>query len=424
MLTHTFWRERFASDPSVIGRSVSVEGRPVTIVGVLRPDFRWPGVEATPIAGYGLPEMLLTIIPPGDTATRRNATWIGVLARLARAASRSPGPERPRCLRGAAAHRLPRRSAARRNPGRPAQGRAGRLGPAGAPRALGRGGAPARAHLRQRGQPPARPGRVDGSTRWRCARRSGRPAETWSGSCSARASCSAWPVRSSGGCLARAALPALTAAIPPAQRAALPFLQRSPARLGGPRLLDRARGADRGPVRRRPRAAALAAPSWPPTIKEGGVGSATPGRHRAMQLLVLLQVALAVVLLNGAGLFARSLSSVLSVDPGFRPGGVVVGTLALPRRAPPGPRVRRRWTGSSPPLSRAALGQRRRPDQPPSGHHRLRPDGRARSGGTEPSTFATARSVSDRYFETLGVPLLRGRCSAPTTARRRRRWPW
>src|SRR5678816_3436766 len=68
------------------------------------------------------------------------------------------------------------------------------------------------------------------------------------------------------------------------------------------------------------------------TMKDAGLRSGTPGRHRAMQLLVLLQVALAVVLLNGAGVFARSLSSVLAVDPGFRPAGVVVGTLSLPRR--------------------------------------------------------------------------------------------
>ena len=52
------------------------------MVGVLGPEFRWPGVENTPGAGYGLPQLLMTIVPPGDTATRRNASWIDVVARL------------------------------------------------------------------------------------------------------------------------------------------------------------------------------------------------------------------------------------------------------------------------------------------------------------------------------------------------------
>jgi hypothetical protein len=39
-------------------------------------------VDASPVAGYGLPDLILTIIPPGDTATRRNATWIQIVARL------------------------------------------------------------------------------------------------------------------------------------------------------------------------------------------------------------------------------------------------------------------------------------------------------------------------------------------------------
>ena len=39
ILTDGFWRRRFAADPAVIGRTVSIDAEPFTIVGVLPPDF-------------------------------------------------------------------------------------------------------------------------------------------------------------------------------------------------------------------------------------------------------------------------------------------------------------------------------------------------------------------------------------------------
>jgi putative ABC transport system permease protein len=47
------------------------------------------------------------------------------------------------------------------------------------------------------------------------------------------------------------------------------------------------------------------------------------GRHRVQDALVVCQVALAVVLLVGAGLMIRTVSALLSVDPGIRPEHVV-----------------------------------------------------------------------------------------------------
>lgn len=37
-----FWRARLGADPAVVGRSISIDGAPTTIVGVLPPDFRVP----------------------------------------------------------------------------------------------------------------------------------------------------------------------------------------------------------------------------------------------------------------------------------------------------------------------------------------------------------------------------------------------
>src|SRR5918999_986233 len=39
VLGNAFWQRRFGGDPSVVGRSVTVNDHPYTIVGVMREDF-------------------------------------------------------------------------------------------------------------------------------------------------------------------------------------------------------------------------------------------------------------------------------------------------------------------------------------------------------------------------------------------------
>jgi predicted permease len=42
ILGHDFWRTRFGADASVVGRTLQIEGRPVQVVGVLPKAFQWP----------------------------------------------------------------------------------------------------------------------------------------------------------------------------------------------------------------------------------------------------------------------------------------------------------------------------------------------------------------------------------------------
>ncbi|MGH9727218.1 MAG: ADOP family duplicated permease [Candidatus Acidiferrales bacterium] len=65
------------------------------------------------------------------------------------------------------------------------------------------------------------------------------------------------------------------------------------------------------------------------TLKEGGRG-AIGSRHRTQAVLVTVQMALALVLLTGAGLVIRSLARLWNVDPGFNANNVVTFNLALP----------------------------------------------------------------------------------------------
>ena len=59
-------------------------------------------------------------------------------------------------------------------------------------------------------------------------------------------------------------------------------------------------------------------------------GTTTRDVHRLRYTLIVAQIALAYVLLTGAGLLGTSFNRVLAVTPGFRPESVLTGNLSLP----------------------------------------------------------------------------------------------
>ena len=81
------------------------------------------------------------------------------------------------------------------------------------------------------------------------------------------------------------------------------------------------------------------APAWKTSrvnlhevLKEGGRGS-TGARHRLQGVFVAGEVALALVLLAGAGLMVRTLAALWRVNPGFNPGHAITFNLSMPANA-------------------------------------------------------------------------------------------
>ena len=148
-------------------------------------------------------------------------------------------------------------------------------------------------------------------------------------------------------------------------------------------------------------------------LKEGGRSPGGRGGRRAHRVLVAAEIALAVMLLAGAGLLVRGVAKLTGEDPGFRPGNVMTAGIQLTGGA----------YGSWPQVEQfhSALVQalQQQPGVEAAGASNflpLAPGWRIpflRRGmppprrGDEPT--AQYHSVSDGYFETLGVPLLRGR---------------
>lgn len=66
------------------------------------------------------------------------------------------------------------------------------------------------------------------------------------------------------------------------------------------------------------------------TRAKKGAHNVSRGRHRTQAAFVVVEIAMALVLLIGAGLMIRSLTRLWSVDPGFDPHNVITFSISLP----------------------------------------------------------------------------------------------
>jgi putative ABC transport system permease protein len=151
------------------------------------------------------------------------------------------------------------------------------------------------------------------------------------------------------------------------------------------------------------------------SLKEGGRGS-TSGRlhNRLRNALVIAEVALALVLLTGAGLLLKSFVRLQNVNPGFNPRNVLTAEISLPALRYPDKKSQvnffielERRLASLPGVAHAGLTI----ILPMSGINSdssFDIEGRM-SDDAHPGPDEEIRLVSSDYFRTLEMPLLKGR---------------
>ena len=415
------WRERFGSDPAVVGRDVTLNGRPATVLGVAPSGFR--GLSGRAEAWVSV-HTLASLVGASFLVSGGQAHWLSAVARLEPGADPAALQARMPAVGRAAEDAYPDSDPTVVRSGRAEPLLAARVNPqarrsllvlaAAAALLLLVGCANLAGLLLARAAVRARETAVRvalGAGRWRVAR--GVLAESllialvggaaalavaWLG---AHALVAAWPERFldgtwnvrftdpaaihlDGGVLGFAAAVALATGL---------LFGVGPA-------LAATRG---GPGAR---------------LKEGSATVVGRGQGAGVRrALVAGEIALALVLLVGAGLLLRSLQRLQAVDRGYRAGNLVAFDYALPRTSA--------WA-DDPAAFHAAYLERLRAlpgvvgaslacSVPVGGHCWITGVRRAGERGWEEGSRPSigVHPVDDDYFTTLGIPVLRGRALGP-----------
>jgi predicted permease len=143
-------------------------------------------------------------------------------------------------------------------------------------------------------------------------------------------------------------------------------------------------------------------------------GSASTAQQRLLRAGIVLQVALALVLVLGSGLLVRTFTRLLSSDPGFAPNNVMTAQLSIPSRAYDSrPKIAAFYDEllaqlrATPGVEDAAFAWGLPFTTDGSSSPFEITDRPAQPG--EPARHAEGRYVSDDYFRTLRIPVLAGR---------------
>ena len=151
------------------------------------------------------------------------------------------------------------------------------------------------------------------------------------------------------------------------------------------------------------------------SVKEGG-RSSSGGRSRCQEALIGIEVALAVILLVGAGLLLRSFVGLRSVSPGFDPDHVLTLSISLPPSRYAKPESKSLFVDnilkqiSAVPGVTAASVISRLPLNPGNSTRSIKIDGRSYPSGSDGEPIAPDYLVvTPGYFATLHIPLLAGR---------------
>ncbi|HZI30282.1 MAG TPA: ABC transporter permease [Gemmatimonadaceae bacterium] len=152
------------------------------------------------------------------------------------------------------------------------------------------------------------------------------------------------------------------------------------------------------------------------SIKEGGVrATAGAGRNRVRRGLVVAEIALAVMLVIGAGLLIRTFRNLTSVDAGFDVENRVTFGLVLPQATyPDSQRVVQvvsdlaRKLDELPGVERVAAMQGLPPQRPVNAND-TDFEGYSPGPGDPPSNVDYYQTVTLGYFDTMGIEVVKGR---------------
>jgi predicted permease len=160
-------------------------------------------------------------------------------------------------------------------------------------------------------------------------------------------------------------------------------------------------------------------PELQKTLREGGRG-ASNARHRAQSVFVVAEMAMALVLLIGAGLMVRTMAYLWSANPGFNAQNLLTFSMSLPPS----------MMGASPDAVRAAVRDLDAKIASTSGVQAMSEtwgamplgaddenvfwlDGQPKPASQNEMSWALDYIVEPGYLQTMGIPLQRGRFFTP-----------
>jgi predicted permease len=157
-------------------------------------------------------------------------------------------------------------------------------------------------------------------------------------------------------------------------------------------------------------------------LKEGGSRGATGARHHVRRALVVAEVALAVMLVIGAGLLLRTVANLMNVDAGFDRSRLVTFSMALPVANYPQAPARAQFYQRLLEKLRSTAGV-----QGATAMSGLPPNRPLNANDTDIGNYTAPpegpyenvdyyQSVMSDYFETMGIPIVQGRSFRPSDA--------
>jgi hypothetical protein len=81
VLSYDYWRNRFGADPNIVGQRITINGNPLTIIGVSQAGF--DGLDIGAVSHVRFPLMLKAQMTPNwDDVDNRRSRWVNVFGRL------------------------------------------------------------------------------------------------------------------------------------------------------------------------------------------------------------------------------------------------------------------------------------------------------------------------------------------------------